>query len=228
LRHGHHHEVFGMSMSPAMEWLLSVCFCSHCVAALDVSPHRVEELQAHIRRTVTNTLARGEFTTSSDPWGTIRDVLGDNCDVIRASREGALETLLAKVVEVINLRSSAKVGIVDFGPLYRGGLWDRSWENGVNLGRQAPMVDEVYPTFYFQEASSYPPKVAEYCRALDNDAVMIPVLRALLPETSSLGDLQSAVDSVVFEAPVVGVYNYGTMSIEALGWIGEVFNNRRA
>jgi len=88
------------------------------------------------------------------------------------------------------------------------------------------MVDEVYPTFYFQEASSYPPKVAEYGRTLDNEAVIVPVLRALLPEISSLRDLRSAVDSVVLEAPAVGVYNYGTMSIEAVGWVGEAFKNR--
>lgn len=154
------------------------------------------------------------------------EVLGDGFDAVRSSREGALESLLARIVEVARSRSSAKLGIVDFGPLYKCGLWDGSWENGVNLARQAPMVDEVYPTFYFQDARLYPPKIAEYRKALGDRATMVPVLRALLPEIGSVDDLRSAVGSVAPGSPLVGVYNYGTMSIEAVGWVGEAFRDR--
>jgi hypothetical protein len=223
LRHGDHHEAFGVRMAPTTEWLLSLCFCPDCVSAMGLSSSDAHRLTSEIRKVVRESLLRGDQTwsrVSADHWEANSHALGEAFADVQRCRTEALQTLLVDVVRTIRSRTAAKVGLVDFGPLYRCGLWEGAWENGVDLRRQAAVVDEMHPTFYFTEVTSYEPKVADYCTALGGVATMIPVLRVLPPETQSMAALSAAVDALLGRAPIVGTYNYGLMSIEALAWVG--------
>ena len=48
------------------------------------------------------------------------------------------------------------------------------------------------------------------------------------PEVQSLADLRGAVAAVGSRAPIVGTYNYGLMSMEAVGWVGQALRGLAA
>ena len=231
LRHGDHHEAFGVRMAPTTEWLLSLCFCPNCVSAMGLSRSDAHRLTGEIRQVVTESLLQADQTgrmVSADHWEANRHALGDTFADVQRCRTQALQSLLVEFMTAVRSRAAAKVGLVDFGPVYRCGLWEGSWENGVDLKRQAAAVDEMHPTFYFTEVSSYGPKVADYCAALGGVSAMLPVLRVVPPEVQSLADLRGAVAAVGSRAPIVGTYNYGLMSMEAVGWVGQALRGLAA
>jgi hypothetical protein len=219
LQHGYHHEVIGVPISPVLGFLTSLCCCQACLARARSNGVDGARLTAWIRDTVGSALAgdAGDLPTN---WLEIEACVdGDLGRYLRLRAEGLTETVRRVRERVDGSASRPRIAILDFGPLYPLGPNGRSWQSGVDLSQQLPLIDEVHPTFYFTDAEVLEQKVAEYVQVLAGERPMFPAIRAILPQTTGKESLRDQVRATAANAEGFTFYNYSFMSLATLDWI---------
>jgi hypothetical protein len=226
-RHGYHHEVIGVPTGPTVDFLMSLCFCPHCATRAERGGFDLEAVRQWARALLDDHFSSPFRGREPLDWEQLRAGADGAMGSLLAMRRETLTTLLADVAGQVRKASDARLAILDFGPLYPNGPHDRGWENGVDLARQLPLVDEVHPTFYFDDGETHARKVAEYRDVLRGERPMIAALRAILPQTPSRERLEEQVEALRRDAAGFSFYNYGFMPLEVLDWIGGVVDGRR-
>lgn len=221
-RHGYHHEVVGVPTGPVVDFLLSLCFCPSCAGAAAAAGVALERVRAWVRETLDGHFADPFASRVELSWAELRDCAGGELGGLLDLRQDSLALLLEEVTEAIRAVSSARIGICDFGPLYPLGPDGRAWENGVDLERHLPLVDEIHPTFYFTEQAVHERKRDEYLAVLGGERPMLPAIRAILPQTDSEERLREQVEALAPHAVGFSFYNYGFMALPSLDWVGAV------
>ncbi|MBI3975918.1 MAG: hypothetical protein HY334_05965, partial [Armatimonadetes bacterium] len=152
-------------------------------------------------------------------WSELRGAVDGQFGAFLGLRQTALTSLLGEIAGEVRRSSRARLGLVDFGPLYPNGPDGRAWENGVDLAQQLPLADEVHPTFYFTDLEMHRAKVRQYLDVLAGERPMVPAIRAILPQTPSYEQLMGQVEPLAAHAAGFSFYNYGFMPLMALDWI---------
>jgi hypothetical protein len=219
-RHGFHHEVIGVPTGPTVDFLMSLCFCEHCVAAGRASGADVAAVRRWTRGLLDEHFADPFGEAPQLDWTALRAAADGEFAGLLELRQTALASLLEEVREAVAAVSPARLAILDFGPLYPNGPDGRAWENGVDLARQLPLVDEVHPTFYFTDPEVHACKVEEYVAVVAGERPIVPALRAILPQTESQDGLRAQVAPLAAHASELSFYNYGFMALQTLDWIG--------
>jgi hypothetical protein len=228
-QHGYHHEVVGVPTGPAVNFLMSLCFCIHCQGAFEATGEDFERVQNWVR-SVLNGHFEDPFASklSAIDWPELRNGARGSMGAYLDSRQEALTSLLRNIVDRVRAGSSARIALADFGPLFPSGADGRAWENGVNLATQLPLVEEVHPAFYFTDLDVHKQKVDAYLKVLAAERPMHPAIRAILPQTTSPDDLAGQLRPLAPHAAGFSFYNYGFMALQVLDWIGEVVDEIEA
>lgn len=221
-RHGYHHEVVGVPTGPVVDFLLGLCFCRDCSRSAAAAGGDLRAVRAWVRGTLDGHFADPFSSAVEMSWAELRGAAGGELGGLLDLRQTTLASLLEEVVGAIRSASSARVGLCDFGPLYPLGADGRAWENGVDLARHLPLVDEIHPTFYFTDAEVHERKRDEYLTVLAGERPMLPAIRAILPQTDSRERLREQVESLAPHAAGFSFYNYGFMALPSLDWVGDV------
>lgn len=219
-RHDYHHEVVGVPTGPTVDFLMSLCFCPHCTEAAAQAGVDLTAVRSWTRETLEKHFADPYASRLEMGWSDLREAVGGEFAGLLELRQTALASLLAEISEMVRESSSARLAIGDFGPLYPNGPDGRAWENGVDLSRQLPLVDEVHPTFYFTDPEVHSRKVEQYVGLLAGERPMVAAIRAILPQTASEEDLRRQLKPLVPHTTGFSFYNYGFMPLPTLEWIG--------
>lgn len=225
-QHGYHHEVVGVPTGPTVGMLMALDFSVHAVqAAVDqgVDADRV-------RRWVVETLDH-HF---EDPfagrvmhdWAEVRAAADGEVGRFLDARRGVVRSLTERVISSIRDASDVTVALCDFGPLYAMPLDGTAWESGMDVAVTTALADEVHPTLYLGDPAANHQKLTEYLALVgDADVVVIPAIRAILPQTPDAAALEAQVRN--FDGLVDGAsfYNYGFMARQTLDWIGASMSN---
>lgn len=223
LRHGFHHEVIGIPTGPTVDLLMSLCFCPHCEAACGERGVDLPRLRDWTRALLDRHFA-DPFAAGGPPalgWEELRAAADGALGGLLTARQDAIATLHAEIERRVRAVSTARLAALDFGPLYANGPDGRAWENGVDLARVAPLVDELHPTFYFTDDELHRRKVAEYVGVLGGERPIVPALRAILPQTDSAAALARQLAPLREHASEVSFYNAGFMAEPMLDWVRE-------
>jgi hypothetical protein len=218
-QHGYHHEVVGVPTGPIVELLLALCFCRHCESAAADSGADPDALRTWVRTTLDAYFADPYSSALERSWPEVRGPVEGELTSFLDLRKEALASLLEEVVSRIRAASSARIGLVDFGPLAARGPDGRAWDNGVDLDRQLPLVDELHPTFYFTELDVHVRKIEEYAALVDDERPIHAAVCAIPPETDSEERLREQVEALRPHVAGVSFYNYGLMALPALDWV---------
>lgn len=228
LQHGFHHEVIGVSLEPETAFATSLCFCTGCSSRAAEQGIDASALRETVRTLVTGALGDGEsdIPATLEAFRELHDgAMGRYLDL----RSEALTKIVRACRERMPDDRAPKLAILDFGPLYPLGQYDHVWQSGVDLKSQLSLVDEVHPTFYFDDINVLTRKVEEYLAALpDRGTDMIPAFRAIQPQVDSSRALQEQVGALAAYAYGYSFYNYSFMRLETLSWIRSVVQRTEA
>ncbi|TCJ15625.1 hypothetical protein E0L93_12455 [Rubrobacter taiwanensis] len=218
-RHGYHHEVIGVPTGPTVDFLMSLCFCPSCLEAASERDVDLVSVRGWTRETLDRHFADPFAGIPEMSWAELHEAAGGEFSGFLKLRQDALVSLLTDIAGAVRESSPARLALLDFGPLYPNGPDGRAWENGVDISRQLPLIDEIHPTFYFADPGLHRQKVRQYVELLAGEKPMVAAIRAILPQTDSEESLRRQLEPLAPHAAGFSFYNYGFMPLPALDWI---------
>lgn len=218
LRHGHHHEVIGVDPGPDIEFLLALSFSDAVMARAAAAGVDAEAVRAWVRKTCDAALDGSPRAPMG--WAGIEAGADGEVGRFLRLREDAVSEVMERAVSAIRAEAPGiRVAALDFGPLYALGPNGRRWQNGVDLDRQLPLIDEIHPTFYQTDPDLRATKIAEYGALIGGAVPVVPAVRAVLPQTDSAENLAGQVAALRGIADGYVFYNYSFMALPVLDWI---------
>ncbi|WP_123042992.1 hypothetical protein [Cohnella candidum] len=222
LRHGYHHEVIGIPLTPSTEFLLSLSFSESMVKKASAAGIDVEKVRDFVRAACQAEFDRPHGAKSLT-WQELREAADGEMGKFLDFRKRLLTSLLAEIHR--ETKGKTKLSVIDFGPVwYPMGSDGTGWESGLDLMNYAPFLDQVNPTFYFKDLGQLRAKTAEYVRMLADagaDLPLKPILRPILPQTESRAQLVAQIRELRKSVQGLSFYNYSFLSLETLEWIEE-------
>lgn len=224
LRHGHHHEVIGVDFTDDIDFIMSLNFSNSCIKKL-----KDKNIDGNLIRNWVKETTENYFNNKSQSkpmkWHDFENILNGEFWKYYEVREESITNINNLVVNELRNDKNLIIGLLDFGPLYSLGPNGKRWQNGVNLEKILPLVDEIHPTFYFADLGLTKSQYEIYKKVLENKKEMIPAIRTILPQTTDQKNLQSQLE--IFKKDAVGFsfYNYSFMNFENLDWINKSINN---
>lgn len=224
LRHGHHHEVIGVDFTDDIDFIMSLNFSNSCIKKV-----KDKNIDGNLIRNWVKETTENYFNNKSQSkpmkWHDFENILNGEFWKYYEVREESITNINNLVVNELRNDKNLIIGLLDFGPLYSLGPNGKRWQNGVNLEKILPLVDETHPTFYFADLDLTKSKYEIYKKVLENKKEMIPAIRTILPQTTDQKNLQSQLE--IFKKDAVGFsfYNYSFMNFENLDWINKSINN---
>lgn len=223
-RHGYHHEVFGIPIDPDIDFFMSLSFSPGMYKKAALEGIDIEAVRSFIRKKCEEAFNNPFQSREVMGWKEIEDTLDGRLKAYLDLREDLIVNVLKQIKDVISKHSKSKFSALDFGPLYLLGPRNTSWQNGVNLAKSAPYLDQIHPTFYFTDKEIFSKKVDEYVKVinkLEKPLDVIPAIRAILPQVANQDDLKNQLDYLKPHSAGFTFYNYGFMDYQTLKWISE-------
>jgi len=222
-RHGYHHEVFGVPVNPLIDFFMSLSFSPGIYKKAAEQGIDLDKVRNFVKVKCEEAFNNPFSQQPTMSWEEIRNAADGQMGAYLDLRENLLADLMKEIKEVISANSKAMVSALDFGPLYGLGPSETSWQNGVNLEKHVPYLDQIHPTFYFTDPEVLKAKVAEYfgvIAKLSKPVEIVPAIRAILPQVGSQEDLRVQISCLRDRCSSFTFYNYGFMAYEVLEWIG--------
>lgn len=218
-QHGFHHEVIGVPVPPRTALLMTLCFCARCRERAQDADIDVETVRAWVISEVEKHFDDPFRTAAKFSWSELRAECGGAIGEYLNRRAAAVTALITEVTSRIRACSSARIGLVDFGPLYTTGPDGSAWESGLDLAAIAPLVDELHPAFYLTDDDAHASSVDEYLRVAPPGTPIHGAIRAILPQVSSPASLESSLAPLQGRVDGLSFYNYGFMARQTMDWI---------
>ncbi|MBO6637864.1 MAG: hypothetical protein JJ920_11925 [Roseitalea sp.] len=218
LRHGHHHEVIGVPLDADIEFLSSLCFCPACMRRLTDAGVDFHAVRAWVRQTVDDALAG----KAREPMGWAELEAGADGafgSYLKVRGAGPTDLIVEAAATIRRNDRKATIACLDFGPLYPLGPHGRCWQNGNDLDRIIPAIDELHPTFYFTDPDTLTARVETYSDVVGDGIRQVPAIRAILPQTNSPTGLADQLAATKARASGFTFYNYSFMALDTLEWI---------
>jgi hypothetical protein len=225
LRHGYHHEVIGIPLTPAVEFLLSLSFSEAMVDKARAAGVDIDKVREFVRNTCEAHFA-SPHTGINKSWRELHQAADGEFGKFLAFRQSLLTSLMKDISQVV--KGKSKLSVIDFGPVwYPMGADGTGWESGLDLRNYAPYIDEVHPTFYFHDTDLLRKKMHAYDQMLASIGKKLPlkpILRPILPQTETKEQLVEQIRELKACSQGLSFYNYSFMSYDTLDWIEEGLN----
>ncbi|MGC0251825.1 hypothetical protein [Pseudactinotalea sp. Z1748] len=217
--HGYHHEVIGVPIAPRTGLLATLCFCRWCTEAGERDGVDVSGLQQWVREQVNTAMEHAFDTAEPFDWDKFRAGFGGQLGRYWQMRNKAVQSLLAAVVAAIRAVSDARIGVLDFGPIYGTPIDGTTWQSGQDVAQIAQIADEVHPTFYLADPAANEASINDYLDLVPDGVQIHPAIRAILPQVSGPESLQRTLAPLQGRVDGVSFYNYGFLGTQAFDWI---------
>jgi len=210
--HEFHHEKDGVGLLPEDDFILSICFCDHCMARAEKAGIDAAGARLTVRRFI------AELCERDVPERQFPDFPAAGIDAFKGFP--ALHAYLAWRTEpvtslVAEIRESAdpatKIVLID--------LKD-GWLGGVDLQAVGKVCDGAILCCYFMKPDAVAELMAAGRAALGPDKYLGAGYRVFYPEVTSADDLAARARAAV-EAGADGInfYNYGLIPERRLDWV---------
>jgi hypothetical protein len=211
--HEFHHEKDGVGLTERGDFLLSLCFCPHCMKKARDSGVDAERARDSVKRLLEGIL--GQEVPRPDPGFVSRGIDG-------FADDPALRSFLAwrftPVTELCRtLRASARRSTALY---FLSLVTQRAWLQGIDVEAIARACDGLVVCAYDSSAPQVFSDVGEAARRVGSDRHLSAGFRVFYPETQGAEDLRSKVhEAVRAGAKGVNFYNYGLIPRPRLAWI---------
>jgi hypothetical protein len=224
--HGFHHEMQQRVVTPALQVLLGLCFCSACMAqaraaGLDGERVRVWVAGEIEQRLQDETDPIGEVAWEFSSW---QEPLEGELARYLALRHESVFQLWAEVHRAVRAVSTVPVHLQDPSShsAQRLSAPELAWLAGLEVPPRAGMADGVTMLGYIADLPTFQREVNLYCAHLSSAHPLEVGLRPALPDCRSAEELAAKV-AYCAGRDVAGVsfYNYGMLPASRFAWIRE-------
>jgi hypothetical protein len=230
--HGYHHERSFVPLAPAVRFLLGLCFCEHCCAALKSSGIEV----AGLRRFVQGELEKvfeGE-PSAVEGLPVARDALGalasGELGAMLDARCAIVTSLVAEIAEAVRESGSRAIAMDMSGAAlgYATGAptgdlaHTRAWEDGLDLPAVGAAADGLSVLAYARDPARVRADLQAYARLLPAGTPLSVGIRPMPPDCLAAAELPPKVEELrAAGAETMDVYHYGLMRLRQLDWVGQ-------
>lgn len=216
--HGYHHEKDGLGLLPEDSFLLSLCFCDHCMtrardagAPVDAARDIVKDLlDASFARELPERQFPDFPERALDAFRFIPDLY--------AFLQWRTEPVASLVADIrAATHPDTRVLMIDF----EGGWW-----GGVDLNRIAPHCDGALYCVYTTPSDQLPSALGKARESIGPDKTLIAGFQLYHPEVADGADLNSRVQAATGIADGFNFYNLGLVPARRLDWIGAALAGR--
>lgn len=241
--HGYHHERCLVSISPLAKFLLGLCFCQYCTAAVAGEGVQVERLRAYVIDQLDRHLAGAASDLDSVELSRqrVEQLAGGDLMGMMSARQSVVTSLIREVKEAVAAVSSIPVLVMEWSGGLRGvGMGmpigetttvapDRAWQDGVDLESVSRLCDGVGVLGYVRELKALRLDLQAYRKAIRAKTQLSVALRAMPPDCLSSVELTQKIALLrSFAADWVEFYHYGFMRLQHLDWIAEALAGQAA
>jgi len=223
--HGHPHELWGARLDPTTRYLLSLCFCEHCLAHARLRGIDGEALRAQVAQELTRTW-NAEYPSGRDPddgaeISSLHFVWPDLAAYTRM-RMDTVSTLVADVTAAVH-RHGVKLDL-------SAAVWGRpaftNWTEGVDLAESIRLADGFVLECYYPTAGEVAREIdhtqAIRARVGDKAASLIAAITVWPSFHATKGDFLSKVQAISGAGvDHLALYNYGTATQSTLRWVAD-------
>lgn len=222
--HGFHHEMQQRAITPALQVLLGLCFCSACLEQARKSGVNGEHVRSFVASEIAELLqeevdAIGEAAWELPYW---QDQLDGELTRYMALRQESVYQLWAEVYQAVHAVSAAPVHLQDpsASGAHRLSALDLAWLAGLEIPPRAGMADGVTMLGYIADLGIFQREVDVYCARLPSALPLEIGLRPALPDCRSAEELAAKV-AYCAARNVAGIsfYNYGLLPESRFAWI---------
>jgi hypothetical protein len=211
--HSGHHSKAGLALDSLHQFLLSICFCSHCAERMAQNGVEVDVAREKITQELRGYFRGNYHTHDEDTLGALTEVLGrDNADGILAARDDSVLSLLEELYWLIQKPQRLSV-MVSPSPLTTGAL------AGITLSQARERCDVLLTQAFQREADRVHAQVSDIA-VRRGSTPLYAGLQSIQPFTIHSEDLVAA-SLAAARAGASGLqfYHYGLMPLENLNWI---------
>ncbi len=210
--HGYHHEKDGVGLLPEEDFLLSICFCAHCMARAAKTGVAAEGARDTAKRFI------AEMCEREVPKAQIPGFPAEGIDAFRAWPD--LHAYLCWRTEPVTSLVAEIRAAAD--PATRIVLIETkdAWLGGVDLAAIGKVCDGAILCCYYMEPEAVSAVMSASRAALGPDKYLGVGLRVFYPEFTSAEALAASARAAVSAgADGVNFYNYGLIPARRLDWV---------
>lgn len=212
--HGYHHEKDGVGLTPEEDFLLSICFCDHCLKRADADGVNGEAARRWVTARLVEALERErpERTVPSFPAHGIEAFadIEPLCAFLRWR-----ETVVTSLVGEIRQEAHPDTMVVAVSDA-------STWYAALDLAAIAKVCDGVLLCLYGEPSDTVSAGIGDMRRAIGSEKFLGAGFRLFHPELAGPDEL-ARVSLAAVKAGATGInyYNYGLVPEKRLRWIAQ-------
>lgn len=222
--HGHPHELWGARLDVTTRYLLSLCFCEHCVTAAAERGIDAESLRrkvaAELHRTWNAAYPAGRAPDAGADLGSLLVAWPDLAGYTRMR----LDLVTSLVADL-----AAALHALDVELALSAAVWGRpapmNWLEGVDITASLRLADGFVLESYFptaQEVAAELDHTLALAAPVSDPAKLSVALTLWRAHHASRADFATKVETALAAGvDRIALYNYGTATAETLDWARE-------
>jgi hypothetical protein len=221
LRHGHHHELVGVSWGAVEEFLMGLCFCSACIERAGNAGIDGESLRARVAGMLDARFRSEAAMPPEEPTGEGQVVsLLTQWDDLRRYVQVRLDTVTSLVASLKQeALAGTKTALALTASTFQRGA-QNAWLEGMDLRALAGAADEIIILSYFTDPVAVRGDVRFGVECVEDPARLVVGMSLLAQGTTSEANLVAKVAAARDAgAGKFSFYNYGFVSEARLGWL---------
>ena len=214
--HGFHHEKDGLGLTPEEDFLLGLCFCTHCRQAAMAAGVPFDEARARVVSLLDAAFARPLPQRSFPDFPARGPAAFDGEPALAAFlrwRPQAVTSLVAQVAA--DVPGTTELAVIDY---------DGSWAGGLDIAALAPHLGGILYCAYFAPPERVGALLAPVKAALGPGKHLTAGFQLFHPTLADAADLAARVAAARFHADGLNFYNLGLVPPARLAWMHAALN----
>ncbi len=232
--HGYHHERTGLPLTGTHRYMMSLCFCPHCLAAGRKAGLDMERLRQFVVDEMIH-LFNDEHTVLDDiplDQGAIGALSGGLVGQYIQVRAQIITSLMTQIVEAVKRIRDIPVTFMDMSGGLRGAGSGmsvvgktptspaRAWQDGVDFAALAKVCDALSILGYTNDLKQLEADLTAYRQLLPEGYPISVAMRPMPPDSNSAQDVSNLIRVIARAKPEwVEFYHYALMRLSSLDWI---------
>ncbi|WP_176086844.1 hypothetical protein [Martelella sp. HB161492] len=210
--HEFHHEKDGVGLNDEDDFLLSLCFCDHCMARGRLAGVPMAEAREKVRGFIADMCARDVPERQFPDYPAKGNDAFNDVPALRAFLEWRTEPVTSLIAEIRAAADPAsKIVLIDLAD---------GWMGGVDLEAVGKVCDGAILCCYFMAPEQVAALMKAGRAALGSEKYLGAGYRVFFPEVTSADALAERAKAAI-EAGADGInfYNYGLIPEKRLDWV---------
>ena len=231
--HGYHHERSMVVLTPAVKFVMGLCFCSHCRSAGKRAGVDSDKLAVFVRHEVDLSLNGKPSALDGVPveHKPIAALAGGDMGGYLKARQKTVTTLVEELVAAV---APLPVDVMEWSGGLRavgagmqigtptGTTVSRSWQDGVDVGEISATCRGLSVQGYVASAETLRADLRDYRASIPKGKALSVCLRPMWPDCESVDALRAKLRVLEEEgAEWVDFYHFAFMPLENLSWVGK-------